>query len=229
MPSYVAFLRGINSGQNPAQKMDNLRRIFEGLGFQRVQTVIASGNVLFENGPADRTSLEERIEKALLSETGIATIAIIRTLGEISDLISRDPFGQVKVSPTMKLYATFLKTTPATRQEVPGKGTGYTIIAILDTRCLLRGRPLINENPDADAGPRGRVRERYHDTELGYRSEDRLTVGVLKLPGGFIWNLMRESGRSLFQKITEGPVHSPDSLPWPSGRSGSGRRRRAWR
>ena len=133
MTSYVAFLRGINSGQNPSQKMDNLRRIFEGLGFQRVQTVIASGNVLFENGPADRTSLEERIEKALLSETGIATIAIIRTLGEISDLISRDPFGQVKVSPTMKLYATFLKTTPATRQEVPGKGTGYTIIAILDT------------------------------------------------------------------------------------------------
>ena len=133
MPSYVAFLRGINSGQNPAQKMDNLRRIFEGLGFQRVQTVIASGNVLFETASSGRKTLEERIEKALLSETGIATIAIIRTLGEISDLISRDPFGQVRVSPTTKLYATFLKTTPATRQEVPGKGTGYTIIAILDT------------------------------------------------------------------------------------------------
>ena len=28
MTSYVAFLRGINSGQNPVQRMDNLRRIF---------------------------------------------------------------------------------------------------------------------------------------------------------------------------------------------------------
>jgi uncharacterized protein (DUF1697 family) len=129
--SYVAFLRGINSGQSPVQRMDNLRRIFEGLGFQNVQTVIASGNVLFMTGPAERKALEEKVEKALLDETGIDTVAIIRTGDEIRDLIERDPFGQVEVTPTMKLYATFLKNV-LPKKKISGKGTGYSIIAILD-------------------------------------------------------------------------------------------------
>ena len=131
--SYVAFLRGINSGQNPVQRMDNLRRIFEGIGFQNVQTVIASGNVLFETGSPDRKALEERVEKALLEETGVDTIAVIRTREEILDLIDRNPFGQVKVTRTTKPYVTFLKAPPVLRKGLFGKGTGYTIIAILDT------------------------------------------------------------------------------------------------
>lgn len=29
MNKYVAFLRGINSGQNPSQKMENLRKVLK--------------------------------------------------------------------------------------------------------------------------------------------------------------------------------------------------------
>jgi uncharacterized protein (DUF1697 family) len=43
---YVAFLRGINIGR--AMKMEDLRRVFESLGYDSVRTVQASGNVLFE-------------------------------------------------------------------------------------------------------------------------------------------------------------------------------------
>lgn len=134
--SYVAFLRGINSGQNPAQRMENLRRIFEGLGFRNVQTVIASGNVLFETDREDRRALEERIEKALLAGTGIETTAIIRTREEIRDLVDLDPFRQVKVTPTMKPYVTFLKDARDQRKGPEGKGTGYIIIAVLGTVIL---------------------------------------------------------------------------------------------
>ena len=70
MTRYVAFLRGINSGRNPALGMDRLRRIFEDLGFQDVRTVIASGNVLFETGAADQRALEERVETAVLEKPG---------------------------------------------------------------------------------------------------------------------------------------------------------------
>jgi uncharacterized protein (DUF1697 family) len=131
--SYVAFLRGINSGQNPAQRMDNLRKIFEDLGFQNVQTVIASGNVLFETDFQERQVLETRIEKALLKETGIDTPVIIRTRDEIQDMVELDPFGKLKLTPTMKPYATFLKNTSPPRKRFQGKETGYTIIAITDT------------------------------------------------------------------------------------------------
>jgi uncharacterized protein (DUF1697 family) len=131
--SYVAFLRGINSGQNPAQRMDNLRKIFEDLGFQNVQTVIASGNVLFEADFEERQALEARIEKALLKETGIDTTVIIRTRDEIQDMVEQDPFKGIKVTPMMKPYATFPKAPLVNRERLPGNGTGYSIIAILDT------------------------------------------------------------------------------------------------
>jgi uncharacterized protein (DUF1697 family) len=131
--SYVAFLRGINSGQNPAQRMDNLRKIFEDLGFQNVQTVIASGNVLFEADFGERQALEARIEKALLKDTGIDTTVIIRTRDEIQDMVKGDPFGEVKVSSMIKPYATFLKVPLVNRKPLPGNRMGYSIIAILDT------------------------------------------------------------------------------------------------
>ncbi len=133
MTSYVAFLRGVNSGQNPVQRMDNLRKIFEKLGFLNVQTVIASGNVLFEADSPTMKALEERIEKALLDETGIDTVAIVRTWEEIQDLIVQDPFGKVMLTPVMKPYATFLKDPSGGREGLRGKRTVYTIIAILDT------------------------------------------------------------------------------------------------
>jgi uncharacterized protein (DUF1697 family) len=133
MVLYVAFLRGINSGQNPVQKMENLRRIFEGLGFLNVRTVIASGNVLFETDSPDKKALEEKVEKAMLDETGIGTVTVIRTREEIKELVGRDPFGNVKLTPTMKPYATFLKNPSAPQERFQAKGTGYTIISIHDS------------------------------------------------------------------------------------------------
>ena len=47
MPRQVAFLRAVNVGGRVA-KMDALRRSFEKLGFRRVETFIASGNVIFD-------------------------------------------------------------------------------------------------------------------------------------------------------------------------------------
>jgi uncharacterized protein (DUF1697 family) len=43
---YIAFLRGVNTART--MRMEDLRRVLEGLGFANVRTVLASGNVLFE-------------------------------------------------------------------------------------------------------------------------------------------------------------------------------------
>jgi uncharacterized protein (DUF1697 family) len=43
---YVAFLRGINLGQR-RPPMSRLRALFGEMGFDEVETFIASGNVLF--------------------------------------------------------------------------------------------------------------------------------------------------------------------------------------
>jgi len=61
---YVALLRGINVGGKNKVPMAGLKKCFEALGFNRVSTYIASGNVLFES---DRPAFEVKaqIEKAL--------------------------------------------------------------------------------------------------------------------------------------------------------------------
>ena len=68
MQKYVALLRGIGPG-NPNMRNDKLRGVFEKLGFANVQTVISSGNVLFDppaGGPfKNAKKLEATIEKAL--------------------------------------------------------------------------------------------------------------------------------------------------------------------
>lgn len=132
MTSWIAFLRGINSGQNPGQKMENLRQIFSGLGYRNVRTVIASGNVLFDTGSADRPRLEADIEAALLAGTGIPTAAILRTKDEIGRLIAADPFGDVAMTPKTARQVTFLKETPQNQPAFPIRGNGYLITGMVD-------------------------------------------------------------------------------------------------
>jgi uncharacterized protein (DUF1697 family) len=63
---YVALLRGINVGGKALVRMAELKTCFEKLGFDRVSTYIASGNVLFETEDDDAglaTTIEAAIEQ----------------------------------------------------------------------------------------------------------------------------------------------------------------------
>jgi uncharacterized protein (DUF1697 family) len=69
MPRYVAFLRAINVGGHIV-KMDALRRHFASLGFDDVETFIASGNVIFQSRSTAAAALERRIEACLEERLG---------------------------------------------------------------------------------------------------------------------------------------------------------------
>ena len=62
---YAAFLRAINVGGTKVIKMEDLRRMFEALGFTNVATYIQSGNVIFEAAQADglRAQIESQIQQ----------------------------------------------------------------------------------------------------------------------------------------------------------------------
>ena len=64
MTRYFAFLRAINVGGHLVT-MDRLRGVFESLGFSKVETFIASGNVIFESTSKSANSLQAKIEKKL--------------------------------------------------------------------------------------------------------------------------------------------------------------------
>jgi uncharacterized protein (DUF1697 family) len=59
---YVALLRGIGPS-NPNMRNEKLRGVFEKLGFDNVQTVISSGNVLFQTPTKDMKRSKRQSKK----------------------------------------------------------------------------------------------------------------------------------------------------------------------
>ena len=78
MSKYFAFLRAINVGGHTI-KMEALRNLFEECGFTRVETFIASGNVIFETDSHNSEELTKIIEAHLLSELGFGVAVFLRT------------------------------------------------------------------------------------------------------------------------------------------------------
>lgn len=112
MPRYVALLRAINVGGRTV-KMDRLRELFEDLGFRNVQTVIASGNVLFDAPSKNPSAVEKKIEAQLFASLGYAVETFVRTPAELVAAAEADVFrGSERHSPTNALYVGFVKTDP---------------------------------------------------------------------------------------------------------------------
>lgn len=132
MPTYVALLRGINSGKNPNTKMDVLKKAFEDLGFKNVKTVIASGNVIFETGATDTFTMAKKIEKGLTPVIGFRSDIIVRTIDEIHTLIKKNPFKKIKITPETRLYVTFINDKGKTSLKFPVEGKGFTILGIFN-------------------------------------------------------------------------------------------------
>jgi uncharacterized protein (DUF1697 family) len=89
---YAAFFRGINVGGNHQVKMDDLRQLFLDCGFQNVQTVIQSGNVLFE-ADRDPASLPGMISRAFAERFGFQSNAAVRSGRELGEILAALPFS----------------------------------------------------------------------------------------------------------------------------------------
>jgi uncharacterized protein (DUF1697 family) len=105
---FAAFLRGVNVGGHRPLKMADLRAAFEGMGFENVQTILASGNVVFDSDVGDERALSERIEAELDRLFGYPITVIVRRLDDLVRLVESDPFKGVAVTPDTRFYVTFV-------------------------------------------------------------------------------------------------------------------------
>jgi uncharacterized protein (DUF1697 family) len=128
---YVALLRGIGPA-NPNMRNEKLRGVFQELGFQNVQTVITTGNVLFESPSRDVKSLEAAIEDAIQRQLGFSSTTIIRSHQQLRRLAGNNPFGSIEDSPTSRLNITFLKKKRKSNLRFPyhAEKRGYTVIGM---------------------------------------------------------------------------------------------------
>lgn len=118
MAKCVALLRGIGPS-NPAMRNENLRRVVEDLGYERVETVISSGNVLFETERGDLKAIEDEMERAWPEQLGFTSTTIIRTSAQLAKLVEANPFGDLEHGPGSYLLVTFYKNPTAMRFELP--------------------------------------------------------------------------------------------------------------
>ena len=119
MTSYIAFLRGINVGGHKRVGMDGLRKAVEALGFQNVETLLASGNLLFTTRATGGRALAAAIERRIQRRFGLEVSVILRTRHDLQKLLDADPFKNIRVTPRARLFVTFLSEKPRTTLKIP--------------------------------------------------------------------------------------------------------------
>lgn len=106
---YVALLRGIMPS-NPKMRSNKLKAAFEQMGFANVQTVIGSGNIVFEAPVKSNASFESKIENALPKLLGFKSTTIVRRHSEIAKLINQNPFKNTEEEKNVYPIVTFFKS-----------------------------------------------------------------------------------------------------------------------
>jgi uncharacterized protein (DUF1697 family) len=107
MSRYIAFLRALNVGGHTA-KMEDLRTLFEALGFAGVETFIASGNVIFETRARGDAKLEGKIEAHLHQTLGYEVKTFVRSDAEVAAIARYQPFKPALMKQAVALNVAFL-------------------------------------------------------------------------------------------------------------------------
>lgn len=116
----ISMLRGVNVGPHNRIKMDALRTACESLGFNRVQTYVQTGNIIFQTSERNLGKLAKRIEDGIEKEFGFRPPVVLRTTAELRHVTAANPFAQREAIETNKLLVYFLavESNPAAREEL---------------------------------------------------------------------------------------------------------------
>ena len=106
---FVAFLRAINVGGRNV-KMEQLRRIFESIGLTNVETVITSGNVVFNAKVRSAKALEKKLETELEKSLGYAVRTYVRSAEELAAIARHKPFKKIPENGTV--FIAFASVSP---------------------------------------------------------------------------------------------------------------------
>ena len=174
MIKHIALLRAINvSGQNRVAMAD-LRTLFADLGFAGTQTILQSGNVLFDGGRRQPAALEKLLERETVARLGVAADFLVRTAAEWQAIVAGNPFAAEAQHDPGHLVVVCLKSAP------PAKHVA-TLQAAIRGRETIRavGRDLYIVYPDGIG--RSKLTTALLESKLGTRGTGRNWNTVLKL------------------------------------------------
>ncbi len=149
---YAALLRGINVGGHHKVPMADLRKCIADQGFDEVNTLLNSGNVVF-NSPMEHDTDELRLqfESFLEDKFGFSIPVFMISAAELFMIMEQDPFAGIKITPDTRNYVTFFRTIKNPLPALPWKSDdGALRILNLGERILISSLDIsITKTPDA--------------------------------------------------------------------------------
>ncbi|MDX9947167.1 MAG: DUF1697 domain-containing protein [Bacteroidales bacterium] len=125
METRITMLRGINMTGHNSIKMTRLADMFRQLGYADAETYIQSGNIVFTAHDGYIDDISSGIRRAILSEFNLNIAVITRTLDEMKEIVSVNPFlGEPNFDPS-KMAVLFLEYKPSEEQILKVAGIDY--------------------------------------------------------------------------------------------------------
>ena len=173
---YVALLRAVNVGGRNQVAMSDLRQVLTKLGFEDVQSLLQSGNLVFKTNAGTAGTLEATLEAEMQTRLGLKTAFFVRTATEMDAVIASNPFpAEAKRDPS-HLLVVLLKDAPKAN-------------AVEALRAAIKGPELVQTKGrhayivyPAGVG-RSRLTNTLIEAKLGTQGTGRNWNTVLKLAG----------------------------------------------
>ncbi|MFZ4069283.1 MAG: DUF1697 domain-containing protein [Caulobacterales bacterium] len=119
----VALLSAVNVGGRKME-MAPLRAACLAAGFARVETLLASGNVLIDAGRQNAAAIAKQLEALIVAKFAIATTAILRTAAALEQAAIDDPYPDCSGNRVLTIFL----------QRPPGKAEIAALIGYVAGR-----------------------------------------------------------------------------------------------
>ena len=101
----IALIRGINVGKGNRIAMADLKELMIELGHNKVQTLLNSGNVVFQSKRPNVAKLSADIQAAILRNSGFSASVMVVTAQDLDRIIDENPLLRVANDPAKHLVA----------------------------------------------------------------------------------------------------------------------------
>ena len=118
----VAFLRAINVGGHTVE-MTRLKKLFEQLSLDAVETFIASGNVIFDAPRTAPAALEKRIAAHLEKALGYEVATFLRKPEELAGVLAHRAFKTAAPGATLYIGFQAARCSAAASKQVAALST----------------------------------------------------------------------------------------------------------
>lgn len=109
--TFISILRGINVSGQRVIKISALKKMYENIGFENVQTYLQSGNVIFRSKEKETKVIEEILTSEIKKVFDFVVPVIVLETDTLQTIIQNNPFMHDKQKDDSFFHVTFLAET----------------------------------------------------------------------------------------------------------------------